>query len=113
MIEDATKNHTNKVYSTHVVYSLQTRTFSITTMLKHIFPIVLIGEGEEREKQQLAAAEETEKQHKALLLMRLCGMIRERSYLTSQALIPSATSPWNQLDKEGTDKNFLNILGLT
>jgi hypothetical protein len=82
-------------------------------MLKRIFPIVLIGEEEEREKQRLAAAEETAKKRKALLLMRLRGMIRERSYLTSQALIPSATSPWNQLDKAGTDKNFLNILGLT
>jgi len=38
-------------------------------------------------------------------------IIRERDYLTSQALLPAARAPWHSLDKEGTDINFLNTVG--
>jgi hypothetical protein len=54
-----------------------------------------------------------ERKLKALCLLQLRANCRERSYLTSQALVHSAASPWFMLDENGTDLNFMNAVGLT
>ena len=51
--------------------------------------------------------------HKVLHILRLRNLCRKMSYLTSQALVPSATSSWFRLDENGGYLNFMNTLGLT
>src|SRR5271169_5400078 len=48
-----------------------------------------------------------------LLLFRMRLSIRERSYLTSQALVAAHASPWQVLDKHGSDLNFQSIVALS
>ena len=72
--------------------------------VNRFLPFLLLEEEEER----LAK----ERKLKILRLLQLRDTCRERSYLTSQALVASIASPWFTLDEYGTDLNFMNALGL-